>query len=922
MMLGTGRALRALVHCCHRRPVITVLVAVVLTVLAVPVTMTTLTFETSNLHLLPPGQPYVERYREYSRQFGDLDEIIIAVRGQNPGESKAYAARLVAALEAGPTRFNRLVYRYNPASLDGRLLLYPSIETLSGIRDQIVDHQAFIESFATAPGLTSLVDAVNQEMAAAFASHFLDLGLRDESTAANLRFLETLLAQMRERIDRPVPYRSPWGTLLAATEADDDDGYFFSDNKRLLFILADPAGKSGSSFTGDREAIENIRREIANLKTAFPAVEAGVTGGPALDNDAMTSAFADSTVATGLAFALTLGLLFTAFRRVGQPLVMLTVLAMSLTWSVAIVALTIGHLTVFSVMFISIVIGIGIDYGIYVLFRYDEEGARGRTPAEALDITAARTGPGIALGALTAAGTFYVLMLTDFHGVQELGFVAGTALLMAFVAMLTVFPAVLALGDRRRPESGPPSTPRTVEPERARAHLIDALTRRPVLVLAVAGVVTLLSLSAVGRVGFDYNLLNLQARGVESVIWEQRILDNQGRGSFSALATAASPDELRRKRDAFERLPSVGDVDSALLMVPNDQPAKLKIIGDFAPLVTEIRVGSVPALELDGLATALQRLARRLDIVVREAGPGKAGDVEEIRGRVSDLVQTLRREPARAASGLTSYQAELATDFTDKLRFLQRNAAPSAITTDNLPPELRRRFVSDGGLLLLQIHPRGNIWDRAGAVTFVEEIRSVDPDVTGAPVITYDSILRMEKAYHQGALYAFFVVAVISWLMIRRVRETVFALVPLVLGTLWGIGLMRVFGLDFNLANVWGAPLIIGASAEYGLNVITRFLEARTYGGPPIARSTVSAVMVNGLTTITGFGCMLVAHHRGIWSLGLLLTIGSATSLAASLIVLPALIRLFAGKRDDTAQPTPGILADSRATSAPVRHVS
>src|SRR2546422_8656379 len=91
-------------------------------------------------------------------------------------------------------------------------------------------------------------------------------------------------------------------------------------------------------------------------------------------------------------------------------------------------------------------------------------------------------------------------------------------------------------------------------------------------------------------------------------------------------ATAASPDELRRKRDAFERLPSVGDADSALLMVPNDQPAKLKIIGDFAPLVTEIRVGSVPALELDGLATALQRLARRLDIVVREAGPGKAGD--------------------------------------------------------------------------------------------------------------------------------------------------------------------------------------------------------------------------------------------------------------------------------------------------------
>src|SRR5262249_30924168 len=882
MMLRTGRILRAVAHACHGRPMITVLLAVALTVLAIPVTLTTLTFETSNLHLLPPGQPYVERFREYSRQFGELDEIIIVVRSQSPAESKAYAARLVAALQAGPVRFDRLVYRYSPESLEGRMLLYLSPEALSRIRDHIFDRQEFIESFASAPGLVTLVDAVNREMATAFATHFLDLGLRDDAPGGDLRFLETLLTQMRERIDHAVPYRSPWSALLATTEADDDERYFFSDNKRLLFILADPAETSGSSFTGDREAIERIRREIATLKTTFPGVEAGVTGGPALDNDAMTTAFADSTVATGLAFALTLGLLFAAFRRVVQPLAMLTVLAMSLTWSVAIVALTIGHLTVFSVMFISIVIGIGIDYGIYVLFRYDEERARRLTAAEALDITAARTGPGIALGALTAAGTFYVLMLTDFHGVQELGFVAGTALLMAFVAMLTVFPAALALGHRRR-ESGRPPSQRVVVPARDSALLIDALTRRPVLVLVVAGVLTALSLRAVGSVHFDYTLLHLQARGVESVIWEQRILENQARGSFSALATAASPAELRRKRDAFERLPSVADVDSALLLIPDDQPAKLKIIGDFAPLVAGVHVARVPALDLDGLGGALERLARRLDVLVREAGPGGgAADVEKILGRVSALVQTLRQEPARAASALTAYQASLAADFVEKLRFLQRNGRPSPIVTDNLPPELRRRFVSDGGRFLLQIHPKGSVWGRAGAVKFVEEIRSVDPEGTGAPVITYESILRMERGCPQGALYAFVVVAVISWLMIRRLRETVLALVPLVLGTLWGIGLMHVFGLDFNLANVWGAPLIIGASAEYGLNVITRFMEARTDGGPLIARSTVLAVMVDRLTTVTGFGCLLVAHHPGIWRLGLLLTIRSATRLAAA----------------------------------------
>ena len=38
------------------------------------------------------------------------------------------------------------------------------------------------------------------------------------------------------------------------------------------------------------------------------------------------------------------------------------------------------------------------------------------------------------LGALTAAGTFFVLMLTDFRGIQELGFIAGSAILLAWVA--------------------------------------------------------------------------------------------------------------------------------------------------------------------------------------------------------------------------------------------------------------------------------------------------------------------------------------------------------------------------------------------------------------------------------------------------------------------------------------------------------
>jgi predicted RND superfamily exporter protein len=150
--------------------------------------------------------------------------------------------------------------------------------------------------------------------------------------------------------------------------------------------------------------------------------------------------------------------------------------------------------------------------------------------------------------------------------------------------------------------------------------------------------------------------------------------------------------------------------------------------------------------------------------------------------------------------------------------------------------------------------------------------------------------------------------------MIRRVRETVLAMVPLILGTLWTLAFMQLAGIKFNLVNVWALPLIIGSAAEYGVNIVLRYLESPAHGGGPrLARSTVMGVVFNGLTTIAGFGSLLVAHHRGVWSLGLLLVIGSAATLAASLIVLPTLVHL-AGEPLQSRANRPGLGTVSAST--------
>lgn len=902
----SGRFLRQLVRASCWRPGLTVLVSLALAALAIVYTLDKLTFRTSTRDLLPPGQRYAALLTEYSQDFGELEDITVVVEGRTLEESKAYASRLVREIQRGPVKFRRIAYRIDPKRFQGRALLYLSEEKLREIRDRIYDHQEFMESFAGNPTLDQLISGINTQIAAAFVSKLFDLGLQDD-TPVDLRFLKEVLGQISERLDRPTPYRSPWGALFTLDGQEEADaGYFLSDDRSLLFILVEPASKKGS-FTGDQEAITAIRHIIAGLRREFPGVQVGVTGAPALSNDEMTTAFRDSEGATFLAFALTLGLLLLAFKRAGKPLLMLGALAVSLAWSMGATTLAIGHLSLFSVMFIPIVIGIGIDYGIYFLFRYEEELFLGRSLREAMELTAARTGPGILLGALTAAGAFYVLVFTDFRGIEELGFIAGTSILLAWLAMMTFFPALLVLVDKRHASRLQGTVPPGLALEQIRVPLLERLTRYPKTVLAAAALLTSFSLWAVTTVGFDYNLLNLQAEGTESVIWEKKVLAKSGRSGFSGLSTATTLEELRRKHDAFEQLPSVSEVDSVLLLIPDNQEEKIKLIRDFAPLVTPVRVGMAQPVDLESLNSAVQTLKRRFDLAASEATDPKAQkELREVQTQIAALLQKLgSTEPELAEPALTYLQTQLYADFVDKFHFLQRNLQPKPVSLRDVPEELRRKFIGRSGRFLLQIHPAVDIWDRKGARQFVQELRSVDPDVTGSPIITYEAIRLMEKAYLQGTIYAFVVVFVLAWLMLRRVRETILALIPLVLGALWTVGFMYLFDLQFNLANVWGIPLIVGTAAEFGLNMTMRYLEGRRLGGPFVARSTVMAIIVNGLTTISGFGSLMIADHRGIFGLGLLLTIGTAAALVSSLVVLPVLLRHLGGKAETDAQVIP-----------------
>ncbi len=871
------------------RPALTIAVCLALAVAGALYTARSLTFQTSAVQLLPPHLPYVQRFKEDLRDFGELNDILVVVAAPSVERAKAYADRLAPQIKALPGA-GRVSHRIDPDLFKGQALLYLSMDRLAELRDKIGEHRRFIDQYAARPTLPVLLDSLDEEIARRFALGFIDLGL-DGGGAERFDpgFIDALLEGIAEGLAGAGPVTVPW-TRVFTSAGDDRAGYFLSADDKLLFILVEPR-RDAASFTDNAHFIAAIRRTIQSLHGEYADVEAGATGAPALSNDEMVTAFHDSTAATVLAFALTLALLLLVFRRVVEPLAMLGVLLVSLAWSLAIVTATVGHLTVFSVMFVSLLLGIGIDYGIYVLFRYEEELGRGRTPPEALVIMARRTGPGVLVGALTAAGAFGVLALTEFRGIREFGFIAGTAILMAFLAMMTFFPAVLVTL-RRRGLARAQASPARARAGHDEVPALERVLRRRTPILLTAALLTAGSLAAIPAVRFDYNRLNLQARGTESVTWERRIIQSR-RSGFPALATADSLPELRAKQEAFARLPEVSEVMSVLKLVPSDQDAKIAAIRDLAPLVSRIRFGRESGVDLTVIRAALERLRGRLEVAMREAEGTRADTLRSAHGRARALLARLERPRSDGTLRLGQIQAGLRDDFIAKVERLRENLAPRPVTARDLPDELRRKFVAANGRLLMLIYPSIDTWDRDGAREFVTRLRTVDPAVTGSPVISYEASRLMEAAYFQGTLYAAILVAALAAVMLRRASDALLALIPLALGTLWTIGFMRVFGLSFNLANVWGLPLIIGTSAEYGLNVALRYREQVAGGRAAFPRSTVMAVVLNGLTTIGGFGSLMLARHQGIFGLGLLLTVGAAASLATSLVVLPVLLRLL-----------------------------
>ncbi|NIP99121.1 MAG: MMPL family transporter, partial [Nitrospinaceae bacterium] len=287
----------------------------------------------------------------------------------------------------------------------------------------------------------------------------------------------------------------------------------------------------------------------------------------------------------------------------------------------------------------------------------------------------------------------------------------------------------------------------------------------------------------------------------------------------------------------------------------------------------------------------------RFKLQGREDKKGEPGSVQEASFWVKRFMETLENaDPERATRRLAAYSHRLFEDYREKIAELKSNARPSPVRVEELPKNLKERFISQNGKYLLSVYPRVNIWEREAREKFMDQLQSIDPNVTGNAMHMFKSSELMKQGYIHGGIYAMIAIVLYVLITFKKIRTTLLVLLPVGVGSIWTLGVMDLLGISFNLANLVILPLIIGIGVVNGIHIVHRYREERDKDIPVLSKSTGDAVVLSSLTTMIGFGSLMVADHQGIFSLGLVLTIGVGCCLVASVSFLPAMLKLATRK--------------------------
>lgn len=869
-------------------------------------TISHLEFDLDRNALVGSDQPYHRNFLALKEEFPGQDDLVCVVESENVEKNRQFVERLGSRLDrfstnAHPTNlFVDVFYKGDLKMLGRKALLFVPETNLSDLRQTLVDYQPFILQFAGASNLDTLFRRINTTI----RTSSREKSTNTDSLLKALPALTRIVQRASESLARPGSPPSPGiDALFGAGDEAEGGKYVTFANGRIYLVTA-----KARNADLNQDAVDQFRRLVAEVTVEVPGVNVGITGEPVLEYDEMQQSQMDSTKASIVSLTLCAAIFIIGYRGTGRPLKAIACLVIGLGYTMGFTTLVIGHLNILTITFVPMLIGLAIDYGVHLITRYEEEIRLGRDQRAAMEKAMVFTGHGVLTGCLTTAGAFFAMSLTHFRGIQEMGIITGGGMVICLIPMLTLLPVLLMRGKQNRLDFTEAHHRRMVtqpETDDFRTRIEDLWLKRPWWVLGLTAVLCLLAAWSAQRVGFDYNLLNMQSRGLNSVSFEKKLIRSSEKSVLFGAVVATNLEEAVRLQHLITNLPTVKSVDSMATFLAEPPGRRLQLIHSIKETISTIHFAepdSAP-VNLKEFSQTLYGLTGYLLLASDEvAAAGETNLLADLHSLIEEVKRLsknmIRGDAARQqenASKLGEYQLALFGDLRDTFDALRNQDDSAGLQMEDLPVALRNRFIGRTGKQLIQVYPKDDVWERKPQERFVKELQSVAPGVTGTPVQLYYYTELLRTSYNEAAGWALGAIIVLVLYHFRNLWSVVLALVPVAIGTLWVVGFMGGAHLAFNPANIMMLPLVIGIGVTNGIHILNRYAEEHT--ASLFSKSTGKAVLVSGLNTIVGFGSLILGEHQGIQSLGWIMATGTAACMIAALTFVPAVLTLMERKR-------------------------
>ncbi len=876
-------------------PWLIITLSVTLAALSAFYSLNNLKLDTNEDNLISAKKTYRQEYQKFLDQFGDSEYfyVVFEVTPENREEAKKALVALTDKIKDRTDYFTKINYREDLSVFESRAFLLLPDEDFKQLSQKLFDWKAPISRIASLNDFEGLLQMTTDTLQAP---------LKDlQKNADQLKPGFELLQRILDSMDKPEAMKkimpsSLLQPILGLKYQQDPDGFFLSPSGRLLFLQIMPK-KDYSTMAVVEKPLEFLREKMQELRQDYPNLTFGLTGRPILQADEMASTGNDSLWAS-MASLIFVALLYIFYlKNLTKPLLIMLALVCGISWSTGFITLTLGHLNLLTLVFAIILVGIGVDYGMHFLLRYLKERNKNQGVEIAIRKSLLATGEGIVTGGLATAAAFFAALAADFLGLQELGFVSGCGVLFCLFSQLITFPALLLVAEKyssqkkKRPDH---QTKNAAVNSFGEFKFLDGLLKKPYLTLGLVLCATLAAAPFYLKTHFENNILKLQDPHLESVIFEKKIMEDGGASTWFAASLASSEEELTRLEEALKKLPSVASVESLHSVIPLNQEARRANLNQLKQNLSFNFAPSQRQVLSDYLREKLEKLKLSLENIQNlafQSGETQAVEsMETLMSTTSQLLEKLDKDGDKTWQKIRQSEIIFFSNLHQQTQQFMANLSPAPLTVHDLPQTVRQRYISASGQYALYITPAGDIWQENSMEKFIQELRTVDPHVTGAPVSVYESAKRMKHGFYRVGFLTLILVFIFMMLDFRSWPHAFIASLPLISGFLWLLGWMNFLGVSLNLANFFALPILIGLGIDNGVHLVHHFREHRNV--KEMLHTVAPAIILSTLTTLIGFGALSMVRHRGLASFGMIMSIGSLTCLVAALLMVPIVLRI------------------------------